>query len=152
MNHLRMRDNTPSPPPTVNPTTPLVDPEDPTWPSPQSSTASVQYADKSRFSSLRSKLAALRLKPPRSKPLFRGFETPSFSRIAILTVLCPLAYPAFYVLTLLAKDKSLFLVRLIVSTWCSAVGFALGYILLKIGAQHIEAASESTPVDDIQTL
>jgi len=87
-----------------------------------------------------------RLKPPQSKPLFRGFKRPSFFRMVTLTVLCLITYPTFYILTLVAKDKSLFIVRLIVSVWCSAGGFALGYILLTIGAQHLEAASEFTLV------
>jgi len=135
------------PHPTENPTTPPIqadlplltpngrefDVEDPTSPTLPSSTTSSQFADKSRFS---------RLEPPRSRPLFRGFETPSFSRIAILTVICLITYPAFYTLTLVAKDRSLFVVRLIVAVWCSGVGFALGYILLAIGARHLEAASE----------
>jgi len=119
----------------------------PSWPSPPSSTTNVQDTDKPPFSSpppLYSKLAGF--EPPRSQPLFRGFERPSFSRIAILTVLCLVTYPAFYTLKLVAKDKSLFVVRLIVSTWCSVVGFALGYIILAIGAQHLEAASESALV------
>ena len=84
--------------------------------------------------------------PQQSKSPFRHFERPSYSHIAILTVLCLITYPAFYALTLLAKDKSLFVVRLIVSAWCSGIGFVLGCILLAIGAQHLEAASESIPV------
>ena len=84
--------------------------------------------------------------PSPSKPLFRGFEKPNFFRIAILTALCLITYPAFYFLTLVAKNKSLFDVRIIVSLWCSGVGFTLGYILLKTGAQHLEAASEFTLV------
>jgi len=115
----------------------LADTEYPSLPSPPPSTTSSQYPGEPRFSGF---------EPPRSKPLFRGFERPSFSRIAILTVLCPAAYPAFYLLTFVAKDRSLFIVRLLVSTWCSGVGFALGYILLKIGAQHLEAASKFTLV------
>ena len=113
-------------------------------PGPPSST-NLQCADESQLSSLQSlhpKIAGLGFEPPRSKPLFRGFERPNFSRIVILTALCYITYPAFYILTLVAKDKSLFLVRLIVSAWCSGVGFAVGYFLLKIGVQHIEAASE----------
>ena len=120
--------------------------EYPAWSSPSSSTTIFQHPDEPRHSSpqsLRPKLADLRFsEPPRSKPLFRGFEKPSFSRIAILAVLCLITYPAFYVLTFVAKDRSLFIVRLIVSVWCSGVGFTLGYILLSIGAQHLEAASE----------
>ena len=140
-----------SPPPTADLATPTdrldsllpapngrgFDPEDAVWTSEPPSTTSSLYANEQL---------------PQAKPPFREFERPSFSRIAILTALCLVTYPAFYILTLVAKDKSLFIVRLIVSVWCSGVGFALGYILLKIGAQHIEAASESTPVDDIQTL
>ena len=74
--------------------------------------------------------------------MFQGFERPSLTRIAILTALCLSAYPALYILTLVARDKSLFAVRLIVAMWCSGVGFALGYILIRIGVQHLEAASE----------
>lgn len=77
-----------------------------------------------------------------SKPLFEGFERPSFAHIAFLTVSCLVAYPALYILTLVARDKSLFTVRLIVAMWCSGVGFVLGYTLLRIGVKHIEAASE----------
>jgi len=139
-----MRDNNSSPHPIESSAVPLiqVDPsllapnrrafcaEYPTWPPlpPSTTVTDLQYADKSP--------------PRRSKPLIRGFEKPSFSRIIILTVLCLITYPAFYALKLVAKDQSLFVVRLIVSIWCSGVGFALGYILLKIGAQHLEAASE----------
>ena len=134
-------DNDRSPHPPENPAVPLIqadpsllapngresDVEDTTWPSPPPSTTDVQYDDKP---------------PPRSQPLFRGFEKPNFSRIVILTVLCLAAYPAFYLLTLVARARSLFIVRLLVSTWCSVVGFVLGYVLLKIGAQHLEAASK----------
>jgi len=109
----------------------------PALPSPLPPTTGSQFSDKSRFS---------RLRPPRSKPLFQGFERPSFSRIATLTVLCLLTYPAFHILKLVAKDKSLFIVRSIVAVWCPGIGFVLGYMLLKIGAQHLEAASEFTLV------
>jgi len=157
MEHVRMRGKNSSPHPAEDLAAPLIqansfhstpngrelDAEYPPWSSPPPSTTNSQYADESRYSSLQSlhpKLPDLR--PPLSKPLFRGFEKPSFSRIAILTVLCLISYPAFYILTFVAKDRSLFIVRLVVSMWCSGVGFALGYILLRIGAQHLEAASE----------
>ena len=165
MEHVHTRDNnsSPDPHPTENPTAPptQIDPfpltqkgkepdaERPAPPSPSPPTANLHGGDKSRVSilqSLRRSFTNLRLKPPRSKPLFRGFERPSLSRIAILAVLCLITYPAFYVLTLVAKDRSLSMVRAIVSVWCSIVGFALGYVLLKIGTRHLEAASESTPV------
>ena len=146
MKRVRMKSNNSSPLPTENPTTPLIqiesshltqkrtgfDAEYSPKPSSSPPTINSLYAEKSRF--------------PRSKPLFRGFKRPSFSRIAIFAVLCPAAYPVFHLLTLAAKDRSLFIVRLLVSTWCSGVGFALGYIVLKIGAQHLEAASEFTLV------
>ena len=144
-----MRDNNSGPHPAENSAAPLIQPEphplapnrgepDSEYSARPSPSPSPKYSDKPR---------SLKSEPPRSKPLFRGFERPSFSRIAILTVLCLVAYPAFYVLTLVAKDKSLFVVRVIVSVWCSGGGFALGYILLRIGAQHLEATSEFTLVD-----
>jgi len=162
MEHVGMMDNNSSPQPTEDPAAPshqisplLSTPngrdlecgaEGPALPSPQSSMANSQHPnDRSWFSglkSLRLMLADLGFKPPRSKPLFQGFETPSFSRIAILAVLCPITYPAFCILTLVAKDRSLFAVRSIVAVWCSGIGFALGHILLKIGTRHLEAASE----------
>ena len=124
------------------------DVEYPAWSFPSPSATNFQHTDKSQLSSrqsLHTKLADLRYEshePPRQKPLFRDFERPSFVHVAILTILCFIAYPAFYILTLVAKDKSLFTVRLLVAMWCSGVGFALGLILLRIGMQHLEAASE----------
>ncbi|KAF9645600.1 hypothetical protein BDM02DRAFT_490337 [Thelephora ganbajun] len=163
MEHVHMRDNYWSPPHTADSTTPFnqadpflltpnrreFDPEYTTWQSPSSSTPNFQYTDKSQLSShqsLHTKLADLSSEPLRSKPLFRGFERPSFTRIAIFIVLCLAAYPALYILTLVARDKSLFVVRLIVAMWCSGVGFALGYVLLKIGVQHLEAATWATVI------
>jgi len=151
MEHVPTRDDISSPYPIENQVAPLIegepslltpnrkefDTEHPAWPSSTPPTTSFHHSDKSWFS---------RPKLSRSKPLVRGFEIPSFSRIAIFTVLCIIAYPAFYILTLVARDKSLSIVRLIVSAWCSVVGFAIGYVLLKIGAQHLEAASEITLV------
>ena len=101
-----------------------------------------QDTDKSQFPTRQSLYPKFNLDNLRSKPLFQGFETPNFARIAIFIVLCLVAYPALYILTLVAKDKSLFTVRLIVAMWCSGVAFALGYTLLRIGVKHIEAASE----------
>ena len=146
MEHVRMRDDNSSPHPSENPAVSLAegdsllapnrrnfDAEYPSWSSLSPSAMSSQYSDKPRL-------------PKPKLPLVRGFERPSFARIAILAVLCVISYPAFYILTLVAKDKSLSIVRLIVSAWCSGVGFALGYVILKIGAQHLEAASEYTVV------
>ena len=144
MDYVRRRDNSSSPHPTENSAEPLirtnpslvslnegeVDADDwKVWPSPPPSTTNSQHTQKP---------------PPRS--LFRGFESPNFTRIAILTLTCTITYPAFYALTLVAKDRSLFIVRLIVAVWCSGIGLALQYTLLKIGARHLEAASEFTPV------
>ena len=149
--HVHMRDNNSSPRPAETSAASLIqaDPslltpnrrvpsaEYPPWYSLPPPTTGFQYADKSRFS---------RFKPPQLRPLFRGFERPSFSHIVVLTVLCLITYPLFYALTFAAKDRSLFAVRLIVSLWSSVAGFALGYILLAIATQHLEAASEFTPV------
>src|SRR6266545_4747225 len=102
----------------------------------EETTLNFQYTDKAQFSTRLSlsypKLAGFSVDSPRSKPLFRGFEGPSVARIAILTVLCLIAYPTLYILTLVARDKPLFTVRLIVSTCYSGVAFALGYTLLSI--------------------
>ena len=149
MEHVHQRDNNWSPSPIADSATPfsrgdplLLTPNrrvlDETTPHPQ-------YTDIPRFSnrlSLYPNPASVSCGPPLLKPMFQGFERPSLTRIAILTALCFSAYPALYILTLVARDKSLFAVRLIVATWCSGVGFALGYILIKIGVQHLEAASE----------
>lgn len=161
MEQVRTRDNW-SPPPTADSTTPFnqadpslltpnrreFDAEYPAWSSPSQSTTNFHHTYRSQFSSqqsLNTKLANLENKPPRLKPLFRGFERPNLARITILAVLCLTAYPALYILTLVAKDKSLFTVRLIVALWCSGVGSALGCLLLGIGMQHLEAASEFVP-------
>jgi len=131
------RDNDSSPRPTDNPIVPIQT---------DSSISTQGTDDPAPASTLESRSTGK--SPPQSQPFqFEGFEGPSFSHIATLTVLCLTTYPAFYILTLVAKDKSLFVVRLIVSAWCSGIGFALGYILLAIGAQHLEAASESTLVE-----
>ena len=160
MEHVHLRDDNWSPPDSATsfnqadhfllaPNRREFDAEYPAWPSPSPSTTTFQSDDKPPFSSrqlFHPRLANLRFEPPRSKPLFRGFERPSFSQIAILIVLCIFAYPALYILTLVAKDKSLFIVRLNVAMWCSGVGFALGYILVRIGVKHLEATSEFAPV------
>ena len=111
------------------------DPENPPRHSLLPSTENFQNPNKSLFS---------RFKPPLLQPLSQDFERPSFSRIAILAILCLITYPASFFLTSVAKDRSLFIVRVIVSVWCSGVGVALGYLLLRIGAQHLEATSEFT--------
>ena len=161
MEQVRTRDNW-SPPPTADSTTPFnqadpslltpnrreFDAEYPAWSSPSQSTTNFHHTYRSQFSSqqsLNTKLANLENKSPRLKPLFQGFERPNLARITILAVLCLTAYPALYILTLVAKDKSLFTVRLIVALWCSGVGSALGCLLLGIGMQHLEAASEFVP-------
>ena len=127
MEHARARDNDNVPHPAENSAAPLIQ-ADPFLSTQNGREFDAEYPDWPSLSP--------------SKSLFRGFEKPSFFRIAILTALCLITYPAFYFLTLVAKDKSLFTVRIIVSLWCSGVGFTLGYILLKTGAQHLEAASE----------
>ena len=151
MEDVFMRGNNSSPHPPENPTTPPIqaelppltpnrkesDPGHPAWTSLPPPTTDPKYADESQF---------LKPEPQRLNLFFRGFERPSFSRLTILIVLCLLTYPAFYILKLVAKDKSLFIVRLLVSTWCSVIGFCLGYLLLSVGAQHLEATSEFMPV------
>jgi len=134
MEHVRIRDDDPA----ENQAAPLIQAD----PTPNVREVDAEYP----LSWQAGKSRSLKSSPPRSKQLFRGFESPSISRIALLTLLCSITYPAFYALTFVAKDRSLFLVRLIVSVWCSGVGFALGYVLLRNGAQYLEAASEFTSI------
>jgi len=161
VDHIHMRDNYRNPlstesitlfsqadPILLTPNRRVFDAEYPAWPSLSPPTTSFQYTDEAQPSSRRLRhpnLTGLTFEALRPKALFRGFEKPSFVHITVLIVLCLTAYPALYILTLVANDKSLTVVRLIVALWCSAVGFALGYILLKIGMQHFEAASELAP-------
>jgi len=144
MEGVRIRDNS-SPHPTEN-SAPSLTQTDPLLPTPSGGESDAESPAQSALPPSTTNFQHDDKPPPRPKPLFRGFERPSFSRIAILTILCLITYPAFYVLTLVAKDKSLFVVRVIVSVWCSGVGFALGYILLQTAAQHLEATSEFTLV------
>jgi len=158
---MRNNSRSPSPPPTADFATPsdhtehlLLDPnagglytEHPL----QSPAASSQYSVRSWYStttlqSLRLELTNLGSKLQQSGRQFDGFEEPSYPRITTLTVLCLVTYPAFYILTLVAKDRSLFIVRAIVGVWCWVAGFILGYFLFEIGAQHLEAASKSALV------
>lgn len=146
MGHVRPRDDHWSPPFTADATTPFTQ-ADPLLLTPNrrgfdtdDTLTNFRYTDKVQPPYPR--FATFGFEPLRSKPLFPGFERPNLARIAILAVLCLCAYPALYILTLVARDKTLFTVRLIVAMWCSAVGFALGYVLVKIGVQHLEAASQ----------
>jgi len=148
---VHIRDDDLSPPPTENPALPLIQ-EDSSPLTPNRKEFDTEYPSLLSLPPSTTDYQSNDKPQPRFKQWFRGFEKPNFTRIAFLTVPCLITYPAFYVLTLVAKDMSLFVVRLIVSTWCSGLGFALGYILLKIGAQHLEAAGESTPAVDIETF
>jgi len=154
-----MRDNnlSPSPPPTVDFGTPSgqvgpilpapngggLDAEPPAQPS----IASPPHPSNLRRSttilhSLHRELTSLGSRVPQTKPLILGFERPNIARIATLTILCLITYPAFYILTLVANDRSLFVVRAIVGLWGWVAGLVLGYVILTIAAQHLEAASK----------
>ena len=132
-----------SPPLTADSVTPYI--QTPILPAPNGNefdaVRTTQYTDTSSFTtrwSLHPKLGGLSF----DHLQFQGFERPSYSRIAILILLCFIAYPAFYILTLVAKDKSMFIVRLTIALWGSGVAFVLGYTLLSMGVKHLEAASE----------
>jgi len=163
MEYARMRDNSSSPHPTENSAEPLiqtdsslatlngggVDAEDQARPSPPPSTINFRHIKELlSFTLLMILTLSRHIKEllPRPKPLFRGFEIPSFTRLVILTLTCAIAYPAFYALTLVAKDRALFIVRLLVAVWCSGIKLALQYPLDKIGVRHREASSEFTSV------
>jgi len=116
------------------------DPKRPTLPSAANTRKS--WRSTATAPSLNRELPNLESNSPQPKPPSRGFEKPSILNILILTGLCLATYPVFRLLTVVAKNKSLSVVRAIVAAWCWGAGFAFGWILLRIGAKHLEAASE----------
>jgi len=143
--HFHLSGDWPSPPLTADSVTPLFHgdpfPLTPIKGEFEGTNLNFQYTNRSPFSTRRD-FSSFSSNHQRSESSFRKFERPSFARIAIIVLLCLIAYPALYIVTLVARDLPLFTVRVIVAVWCSGVGFALRYSLIGIGVQHIEAASE----------
>jgi hypothetical protein len=82
--------------------------------------------------------------PPtsRSGGLSKNFERPNYFLLFTHLILCGLAWPILYVFTLIARDKTLFWARLVVSMGGGIVGVSLGFTLLNLSKRFLEAASE----------
>lgn len=77
-----------------------------------------------------------------ARPIFKGFERPDWRQLAVHVFGCFISYPVMYLVTLAAKDRSLFLTRVLVATWASVVGFCLAFSLVVFATKYLEAASE----------
>lgn len=71
----------------------------------------------------------------------RSFETPDWRLLVLHTVLCLLAFPTLLVFTIIARNRTLFWTRFIVSIGCGLVGFFLAISLINLGKAFLEAAS-----------
>lgn len=77
-----------------------------------------------------------------ARSLFKGFERPHWGKIVMHFLACIASYPAMYLLTLVARERSLFIARVLVAVWCSVFGFCLAFSLVEFATKHLEAASE----------
>ncbi|KAL0949830.1 hypothetical protein HGRIS_009865 [Hohenbuehelia grisea] len=82
--------------------------------------------------------------PAREHPFSKSFEPPDWRLLVLHVAACVLAYPILLIFVLIAKEKSLFWTRFIVSCGCGAVGFCLGLSLLNLGKSFLEAATWAT--------
>ncbi|KAF9021430.1 hypothetical protein BDZ89DRAFT_1071387 [Hymenopellis radicata] len=71
---------------------------------------------------------------------------PQWKRIALHVFLVGLAYPILLVFVIIARDKSLFWSRFVVSIGCGVIGFVLGLSLLNLGRPFLEAATWATVI------
>lgn len=87
-------------------------------------------------------LPTLSLPKVNARPIFKGFERPDWSKIALHIFACLFSYPMMYVVTLISRDRSLFLVRALVAVGSALVGFCLAFCLVAFAIKYLEAASE----------
>lgn len=80
----------------------------------------------------------------RRHPFAQSFEPPNWKFIIIHVVLGVLSYPVLLIFEAIARDKTLFWTRLLVSVGCGLVGFCLGLSLIGLGKAYLEAAGRST--------
>ncbi|KAF8919143.1 hypothetical protein CPB85DRAFT_881024 [Mucidula mucida] len=85
-------------------------------------------------------------KPPPCHPLpfAQSFEQPHWRKIALHIFLVALAYPILLIFVIIARDKSLFWSRFVVSIGCGIIGFGLGLSLINLGRPFLEAATWAT--------
>lgn len=94
------------------------------------------------ISILKTPLSAVFKKRPKEHPFSRNFEAPHWWYIGLHATLCLISYPIILLFILVAKDRSLFWTRFIVSAGCGLIGFMLGLSLLRMGKSFLEASSE----------
>lgn len=78
---------------------------------------------------------------PQPKTIFKGFERPDLKQLALHILICFASYPVMYLVTLIAKDRSLFIVRAVVAIGSAGVGFCLAFSLVAFATKYLEAAS-----------
>ncbi|KAF4602487.1 hypothetical protein EYR40_005696 [Pleurotus pulmonarius] len=80
----------------------------------------------------------------------RSFEAPDWRLLVLHTVLCLLAFPTLLVFTIIARNRTLFWTRFIVSIGCGLVGFFLAISLINMGKAFLEAATWATLIHQSQ--
>ena len=78
----------------------------------------------------------------RRRPLVSGFEIPYWKDTLLHSALCLVSYPILLAVTIFAHNKTIFWARFIVSAGCGLVGLGIGYSLLTLAKNHLEAASK----------
>lgn len=79
---------------------------------------------------------------PKPRPIIKGFERPRFTQLFLHVSVCLGSYPVMCFITVVAKDRSLFLVRILVAVWSALVGFCLAFSLVAFATKYLEAASK----------
>lgn len=80
--------------------------------------------------------------PPNTSLPKANFEKPDWKQLVLHVFMCLASYPVMYAVTLIAKDRTLFLVRVVVSVGSAMVGFCLAFSLAASATKYLEAASE----------
>ncbi|KAF8663578.1 hypothetical protein AX16_000922 [Volvariella volvacea WC 439] len=81
---------------------------------------------------------------PKQHPFSQSFEPPHWWPIIIHVILCLVSYPVILLFTIVARDRSLFWTRFIVSLGCGLAGVSLGMSLLRLGKSYLEASTWAT--------
>ncbi|KAG5639156.1 hypothetical protein H0H81_006415 [Sphagnurus paluster] len=86
------------------------------------------------------------LKLPRKNPFAEGFEAPHRKTILFHIVLCVVTYPILLLVTIIARERSLFWTRFIVGLGCGILGLIIGLSLLKLAQPLLEAVTWATVI------
>jgi hypothetical protein len=71
------------------------------------------------------------------------FQRCNLTDLACYLLVCAIAYPFLYLITLLAGGRSLFTARLLVGLGCAIVALSLGFFLQELEIRFLEVASKS---------